>query len=146
MGPGRDDATVLSGPRAEDYAHRLGYPVKALTRACLAAIGRPVKQVIGARVALQAQWLLTHTEEPVAVIARRLGFSEPSGLHGAGRNCRRRPAPTNERVVSGPVVPARERAWGQGRRTAACYDVLPEPGWTALMLRRPTVPAQAVEL
>ncbi|MER6077408.1 AraC family transcriptional regulator [Streptomyces sp. NPDC001833] len=66
--------------RAEDYAHLLGYTVKTLTRACLAATGQPVKQVIDARVALQAQRLLAHTDEPVAVIARRLGFSEPTNF------------------------------------------------------------------
>ncbi|MGW2048313.1 AraC family transcriptional regulator [Streptomyces sp. NPDC001858] len=66
--------------RAEDYAHRLGYTVKTLTRACLAATGQTVKQVIDARVALQAQRLLAHTDEPVAVIARRLGFSEPTNF------------------------------------------------------------------
>ncbi len=66
--------------RAEDYAHRLGYTVKTLTRACLAATGQPVKQVIDTRVALQAQRLLAHTDEPVAVIARRLGFSEPTNF------------------------------------------------------------------
>ncbi|MEU6371776.1 AraC family transcriptional regulator [Streptomyces sp. NPDC046909] len=66
--------------RAEDYAHLLGYTVKTLSRACLAATGQPVKQVIDARVALQAQRLLAHTDEPVAVIARRLGFSEPTNF------------------------------------------------------------------
>ncbi|MFD3931932.1 helix-turn-helix domain-containing protein [Streptomyces sp. NPDC058614] len=66
--------------RAEDYAHRLGYTVKTLTRACLSATGQPVKQVIDARVALQAQRLLAHTDEPIAVIARRLGFSEPTNF------------------------------------------------------------------
>ncbi|MGW3291718.1 AraC family transcriptional regulator [Streptomyces sp. NPDC001002] len=66
--------------RAEDYAHRLGYTVKTLTRACLAATGQPVKQVIDARVALQAQRLLAHTDAPVTAIARRLGFSEPTNF------------------------------------------------------------------
>lgn len=66
--------------RAEDYADRLGYSVKTLTRACRAATGQSVKQAIDARVALQAQRLLAHTDEPVAVIARRLGFSEPTNF------------------------------------------------------------------
>ncbi|WBO61794.1 helix-turn-helix domain-containing protein [Streptomyces camelliae] len=66
--------------RAEDYARLLGYTVKTLTRACLAATGRPVKQVIDARVALEAQRLLAHTDTPVAVIARRLGFTEPTNF------------------------------------------------------------------
>ncbi|WP_406327029.1 helix-turn-helix domain-containing protein [Streptomyces sp. NBC_00203] len=66
--------------RAEDYAHRLGYTVKTLTRACLAATGQSVKQLIDARVALEAQRLLAHTDDPVAVIAHRLGFSEPTNF------------------------------------------------------------------
>jgi len=66
--------------RAADYAHRLGYTVKTLTRACVAATGRPVKHVIDARVALEAQRLLAHTDEPVATIARRLGFLEPTNF------------------------------------------------------------------
>ncbi|MFJ6080004.1 AraC family transcriptional regulator [Streptomyces sp. NPDC092369] len=66
--------------RAADYAHRLGYTVKTLTRACTAATGQPVKHVIDGRVALEAQRLLAHTDEPVATIARRLGFPEPTNF------------------------------------------------------------------
>ncbi|MCD9877915.1 helix-turn-helix domain-containing protein [Streptomyces guryensis] len=66
--------------RAADYAHRLGYTVKTLTRACVAATGQPVKQVIDGRVGLEAQRLLAHTGEPVATIARRLGFVEPTNF------------------------------------------------------------------
>nr|WP_234330626.1 AraC family transcriptional regulator [Streptomyces acidiscabies] len=66
--------------RAEDYARRLGYTVKTLTRACLAATGVPVKQVIDGRVALEARRLLAHTDEPVSVVARRLGFSEATNF------------------------------------------------------------------
>ncbi|MFF5362769.1 AraC family transcriptional regulator [Streptomyces scabiei] len=66
--------------RAADYAHRLGYTVKTLTRACTAATGRPVKHVIDGRVALEARRLLAHTDEPVARIARRLGFPEPTNF------------------------------------------------------------------
>ncbi len=66
--------------RAADYAHRLGYTVKTLTRACMAATGQPVKHVIDGRVALEAQRLLAHTDEPVATISRRLGFLEPTNF------------------------------------------------------------------
>ncbi|MGW1675330.1 AraC family transcriptional regulator [Streptomyces sp. NPDC002324] len=66
--------------RAADYAHHLGYTVKTLTRACVAATGQPVKPVIDGRVALEAQRLLAHTDEPVATIARRLGFPEPTNF------------------------------------------------------------------
>ncbi|MFJ6726424.1 helix-turn-helix domain-containing protein [Streptomyces sp. NPDC091281] len=98
--PGRDDPTELSAEtetvysrfraelersyattrRVEDYADSLGYSVKTLSRACLAATGKPAKHVIDARVVLEAQRLLAHTGEPVAAIARRLGFSEPTNF------------------------------------------------------------------
>jgi len=74
------ERSFASTRRAEDYADRLGYTVKTLTRACHAATGQSVKQVIDARVALQARRLLAHTEEPVALVARRLGFSEPTNF------------------------------------------------------------------
>ncbi|MFI5963799.1 helix-turn-helix domain-containing protein [Streptomyces asoensis] len=66
--------------RAADYARRLGYTVKTLTRACAAATGEPVKHVIDGRVALEARRLLAHTDEPVATIGRRLGFPEPTNF------------------------------------------------------------------
>ena len=59
-----------------DYAARLGYSPRTLTRACLAATGRSAKQLADARVALQAQRLLAHTDRPVAAIGRALGFTE----------------------------------------------------------------------
>jgi AraC-like DNA-binding protein len=66
--------------QAAVYARRLGYTVKTLTRACVAAAGKSAKQVIDARVILEAQRLLAHTDEPVAVVARRLGFAEPANF------------------------------------------------------------------
>lgn len=66
--------------RVEDYAAQLGYSVRTLTRACLAAVGEPAKQVIDNRVRLEAERLLAHTTYPVASIARRLGFSQPTNF------------------------------------------------------------------
>lgn len=63
-----------------DYAARLGYSPRTLTRACQAATGRSAKQLADARVALQAQRLLAHTTLPVAAIARTLGFSEATNF------------------------------------------------------------------
>jgi len=78
--------------RAEDYARRLGCTVKTLTRACTAASGQPVKHLIDDRVALEAQRLLAHTDEPVSAIARRLGFSEPTNFGKFfARHCRSTP-------------------------------------------------------
>jgi len=66
--------------RVEDYADRLGCSVRTLTRACLAVTGRSAKQVVDERVALQASRLLAATDEPIAWIGRRLGFSEPTNF------------------------------------------------------------------
>jgi AraC-like DNA-binding protein len=63
-----------------DYAARLGYSSRTLTRACLAATGRSAKQIADARVALQAQRLLAHTDLPVAAIGRALGFTEATNF------------------------------------------------------------------
>ncbi|MGC9665650.1 helix-turn-helix domain-containing protein [Planosporangium sp. 12N6] len=66
--------------RVEDYAERLGVSVRTLTRACLLTCGRSAKQVIDARVALEAKRLLACGDEPVASVGRRLGFPEPTNF------------------------------------------------------------------
>lgn len=66
--------------RVEDYADRVGCSVRTLTRACLAVTGRSAKQVVDDRVALQARRLLAATDEPVARIGQRLGFTEPTNF------------------------------------------------------------------
>jgi AraC-like DNA-binding protein len=64
----------------EDYASRLGYAPRTVTRACQAATGRSAKQLADARVTLEAQRLLAHTDLPVAAIARSVGFSEATNF------------------------------------------------------------------
>ena len=77
----REIETSFAGTRrVEDYAERLGYSVRTLTRACLAATGRSAKQVVDARVALEAKRLLACTDIPVADVGRRLGFPEPTNF------------------------------------------------------------------
>ncbi|MCK2242826.1 MULTISPECIES: AraC family transcriptional regulator [unclassified Crossiella] len=66
--------------QVEDYADRLGCSSKTLTRACRSATGQAAKQLIDARVALEAKRLLAYTNLPVANISRRLGFSEPTNF------------------------------------------------------------------
>lgn len=62
------------------YAHRLGYSASTLSRACLAAEGRPAKQVIDRRLALEAQRLLVHSTASVAAIGHQLGFTETTNF------------------------------------------------------------------
>jgi AraC-like DNA-binding protein len=66
--------------RVEDYAARLGVSVRTLTRACLSATGRSAKQVVDARVALEAKRMLACTDGSVATVGRQLGFSEPTNF------------------------------------------------------------------
>jgi AraC-like DNA-binding protein len=60
--------------RVEDYAARLGYSVRTLTRATRAAAGCGAKQFIDDRVLLEAKRLLVHTDLPAAAVGQRLGF------------------------------------------------------------------------
>ena len=66
--------------RVEDYADRVGVSVRTLTRACLVVTGRSAKQVVDARVALEAKRLLACTDHSVAAVGRQLGFSEPTNF------------------------------------------------------------------
>jgi AraC-like DNA-binding protein len=66
--------------QAQDYATRLGYSLKTLNRSCRRATGHTAKQLIDARVALEAKRLLAHTDLPVAAISHRLGFTEPTNF------------------------------------------------------------------
>lgn len=65
---------------ASHYAARLGYSLRTLNRVCQAVTGRTAKGVIDGRVTLEAKRLLAHTDLPVAAIATRLGFSEPTNF------------------------------------------------------------------
>ena len=62
------------------YATRLACSPRTLTRTCLAATGVGAKDLIDARLALEAQRLLAHTQEPAAAIARTLGFTESTNF------------------------------------------------------------------
>ncbi|MGW4200260.1 AraC family transcriptional regulator [Streptomyces sp. NPDC004726] len=66
--------------QAHDYATRLGYSLKTLNRACRSATGHTAKQLIDARVTLEAKRMLAHTDLPVAGIGHRLGFTEPTNF------------------------------------------------------------------
>lgn len=74
------ETSYTTDHRVEQYAGRLGYTVRTLTRACQAATGRTAKQVIDARIILQAQRLLAHTDDPVSSIAHGLGFGETTNF------------------------------------------------------------------
>ncbi|MDJ1132766.1 helix-turn-helix transcriptional regulator [Streptomyces iconiensis] len=60
--------------RVEDYAARLGYSVRTLTRATNAAVGCGAKSFLDDRLMLEAKRLLLHTELPATAVGERLGF------------------------------------------------------------------------
>ncbi|WP_181805389.1 helix-turn-helix transcriptional regulator [Streptomyces shenzhenensis] len=64
--------------RVGDYAARLGYSPRTLTRATRAALGCGAKRYIDDRVLLEAKRLLIHTSLPPADIGGRIGFSHPT--------------------------------------------------------------------
>ncbi|WP_055702627.1 helix-turn-helix domain-containing protein, partial [Streptomyces silaceus] len=60
--------------QVQDYAARLGYSVRSLTRASNAAVGHGAKALIDERLVLEAKRLLVHTRLPARAVAERLGF------------------------------------------------------------------------
>ncbi|MEU4985370.1 AraC family transcriptional regulator [Streptomyces sp. NPDC021969] len=66
--------------RVEDYAARLGYSPRTLTRATRAALGCGAKRYIDDRVLLEAKRLLIHTALPPAAISERIGFAYPTAF------------------------------------------------------------------
>ena len=68
--------------RVRDTARLLdSYSLKTLTRACQAATGHTAKELIDARVTLEAKRLLAHTDLPAATVGHRLGFAAPTGIN-----------------------------------------------------------------
>lgn len=70
------DRSYATTRRVEDYAATLNCTTRALARACRAVAGTSTKDVVDARVALEARRLLVHTDLPIGAIARQLGFTE----------------------------------------------------------------------
>ncbi len=62
------------------YADALGCTEKSLTRAAQEASGQNAKNIIAARITLEAKRLLAHTDRPVYLIAEGLGFAEATNF------------------------------------------------------------------
>jgi AraC-like DNA-binding protein len=58
----------------------LGYSERTVSRACHTVTGRSAREVVSARLVLEAKRLLAHTDEPAAAISTQLGFSEPTNF------------------------------------------------------------------
>ncbi|MFJ7149127.1 helix-turn-helix domain-containing protein [Streptomyces sp. NPDC100445] len=66
--------------RVEDYARRLGYSARTLTRASLAATGVGAKEFIDRRLVLEAKRLLAHGDQSAVQVSRQLGFSSATNF------------------------------------------------------------------
>lgn len=66
--------------KVAEYADRLGYSPRTLNRLAKSHTGLSAKQLIDERIVLEAKRLLTHEPEPVARVAQRLGFDDPSNF------------------------------------------------------------------
>ncbi|WP_432969868.1 helix-turn-helix domain-containing protein [Dactylosporangium sp. CA-233914] len=64
----------------QQAAAALDWSARTLSRACLAGRGRTPKDLIDARVLLEARRLLVNTDHTVAEISRHLGFTDPSAF------------------------------------------------------------------
>ncbi|MGH8674399.1 MAG: helix-turn-helix transcriptional regulator [Burkholderiales bacterium] len=64
----------------KDYARKLGYAERTISRACLWHSGRSAKALIDARVLLEAKRLLAHGDDSVEAISHFLGFGDASPL------------------------------------------------------------------
>ena len=62
------------------YARRVGLSERSLHRLAVDHTGRTPKQVIEARVALEAKRLMVHGDRPISAIARALSFDDPSNF------------------------------------------------------------------
>ncbi|MEU8663549.1 helix-turn-helix domain-containing protein [Actinoplanes philippinensis] len=66
--------------RLEDYARRLGWSARTLSRATRAAAGVNAKDFIDRRLVLEAKRLLAHSDQTAAQIAARLGFTSATNF------------------------------------------------------------------
>jgi AraC-like DNA-binding protein len=66
--------------RVADYANLIGCSQKSLQRASLEVVGVSAKTFLSQRIVLEAKRLLVHTDQPMSVIADKLGFDEATNF------------------------------------------------------------------
>lgn len=92
--------------RVEDYAARLGYSTRTLTRSTRAATGCGAKRFIDDRVLLEAKRLLVHTTLPPAAVGDRIGFAHPTAFSAFFRR-HTGTTPTDFRALAAGAPPGR---------------------------------------
>ncbi|NUT42227.1 MAG: helix-turn-helix transcriptional regulator [Thermoactinospora sp.] len=93
------DRDFARSHRVADYAARLGYSVRTLTRATRAFAGSGAKRFIDDRVLLEAKRLLVHTGLPPAAIGDRIGFPHATAFSAFFRH-RTGMTPTTFRTIA----------------------------------------------
>lgn len=63
-----------------DYARKLGYAERTLTRACLELEARTAKRIIDERLALEARRMIANSDDTIDAIAFALRFQDASNL------------------------------------------------------------------
>ncbi len=74
------DRDFANAHNVDHYAHQLGYSTRTLERATRAASEESPKQAINRRIVLEARRLLAHTDQPIGILARELGFRDPANF------------------------------------------------------------------
>lgn len=74
------DIHLNERPTLQDLADKLGYSVSTINRACLAVAGQSGKQLIDARILLEAKRCLVHSGDSPSQIGQYLGFTEATNF------------------------------------------------------------------
>ncbi|WP_066908863.1 helix-turn-helix domain-containing protein [Millisia brevis] len=82
----RIDADFTRTRTVADYADRIGYSERTLNRVSQRNSGLTVKQLIDARVVLEAKRMLVHDDATVADIGETLGFDDAANFSGYFRH------------------------------------------------------------
>jgi AraC-like DNA-binding protein len=88
--------------QVSDYADRLGYSARTLSRLTRQQTGLSAKELIDERILLEAKRQLSHSDAPVAEIAEELGFDDASNFSSYFRR-------------QAKVTPGAFRTWSRGR-------------------------------
>lgn len=104
--------------RVEDYAARLGYSTRTLTRATRASAGCGAKRFIDDRVLLEAKRLLVHTTLAPAAIGDRIGFTHPTAFSAFFRQ-HTGTTPTRFRALASGTPGSLDQGTAESRTTTA---------------------------
>lgn len=124
----RIDADFARTRTVADYADRIGYSERTLNRVSQRNSGLTVKQLIDARVVLEAKRMLVHDDATVADIGETLGFDDAANFSGYFRHRTGMSPGAFRRAQSGddperpPAVSAGNGAQSSAHRSGRSYE------------------------